>query len=392
MNFNLRKSTIFLAVSGSQAYGFASPDSDWDYRGVCIPPLDSYIGILDKFEQIVDSGKEKHVFKHYEGIVRPDADMQVMELSKFAGLAASCNPSVIEILFTDPRDYVLCLPIMDRLIENRQLFLSKAAKPRFCGYALSQLQRIKRHKRWLDNPPTHKPTRQEFGLPERGLLSQDQVGAAEALIQREIDDFMIEQDHLPEDVKIELHAGMGRMMRAIWSSLNESQTYPVGDGQRFETTDEALYWGVAEDQGFSENFLEVLNREKRYRTALREYHSYQHWLDTRNPARAELEKKYGYDTKHATHLVRLIRMAREILEKGEVNVFRPDAAELKEIRAGGWTYEQVVEYAEREDEALNEVVKTSPLPKVPDRQKIHDLVHNMILDFNLGDEDAGETK
>lgn len=382
MNFNLRERTIFLVVSGSQAYGFSSPDSDWDYRGVCIPPLDSYIGIMDKFEQIVDSGKEKHVFKHYEGLVQPDADMQVMELCKFAGLAAQCNPSVIEILFTDPKDYVICHPIMYRLLDNRQYFLSKAAKARFCGYALSQLNRIKRHKRWLDSPPTHRPTREEFGLPERGLLSQDQVGAAEALIQREIDDFMIEQDHLPEDVKIELSSGMSRMMRAIWSSLYPNKPYPVGDNQIFDSTDDALYWGVAKDQGFSENFLEVLNREKRYRTALREFHSYEHWLATRNPARAELEKKYGYDTKHATHLVRLIRMAREILEKGEVNVHRHDAEELRQIRAGKWSYEQIVEYAEREDIALNDVVKASPLPKVPDRQKIHDIVHNMILDFN----------
>ena len=383
MNFNLNERTIFLVVSGSQAYGFASPDSDWDYRGIAIPPFDSYIGILDKFEQIVDSDKNKHVYTHYpEGLVQTDSDMQVMELTKFIGLAAQGNPSIIEILFTDPDFYVIKHTIMDRLLDNKHLFLSKSIKSRFCGYALSQLHRLQRHKRWLDFPPTHKPTRVEFGLPEHGLISSDQIGAAEALIQKEIDTFMIEQTHLPEDTKIELNVGLGKMMRSIWVELHRDIKYPIGPGKLYESTKDVLYWGAAHDQGFSENFLEVLNKEKKYRAAMREWDSYQHWLINRNPKRAEIEKKWGIDLKHATHLVRLIRMCREILETGEVNVYRRDAEELRAIRNGAWTYEQIVEFAEKEDEALNDVVQKSILPKIPDMHKIHNLAVSMVVDFN----------
>jgi len=282
MNFNLADRTIFLVVSGSRAYGTSNPDSDWDYRGIVIPPNDSYIGILDKFEQVVDSNDNHHVHTHFdENLVHKDSDMQIMELSKFVNLAAQCNPSVIEILFTDPKHFVVKHPLMDKLLDNKKLFLSKSAKARFCGYALSQLKRIKRHKKWIDNPPDHKPTRTEFGLPESGMLSGDQIGAANALIQREIDSFIIDQTHLPDDVKIELNAGLGRMMRAVWDAVHPKEPYPIGDNYKFKSTEEALYWSAAQGQGFTSNFLEVLGREKRYRSAKTEWDSYQNWLKNR---------------------------------------------------------------------------------------------------------------
>jgi uncharacterized protein len=383
MNFNLHDRTIFLVLAGSHAYGFATPESDHDYRGIVIPPLDSYIGLQSKFEQCVDTDKSKAASQHFPaGVLEADADVQVMELTKLVRLACQNNPSILEILFTDEQHWIIKKDVMNKLLEHRDKLLSKACKARFCGYALSQLKRIKRHKKWLDNPPDHQPTREEFGLPDRSLLSQDQMGAAEALIQKEIDEFMVDQTHLPEDVKIELDQGMGRMMRAVWQTIYPGLDYPVGDGKSFESTDEALFWGAARDQEFSDNFLEALNREKKYRAAKREWDSYQRWLVQRNPKRAEIEKKFGFDLKHATHLVRLLKMAREILEKKQVNVLRPDAEELLAIRNGAWSYEQIVEFAEREDEALNEVAKKCDLPKVAPIDFFHDIVQDMILEFN----------
>lgn len=386
MNFDLRSSTIFLTLVGSRAYGFSSETSDWDYRGICIPPLDTYIGINSKFEQAVDTGKSKQIWKNYPNWVKPEADMQVMELSKFCRLASECNPSVIEILFSDESSVCFKHPIMDKLLENRDMFLSKRAKARFCGYALSQLKRIKRHKQWVDSESAESklvaPTRAEFGLPETGVISADQIGAADALIKQEIDSFMnINQDELPEHVKIELELGLGRMMRGVWSAINTTP-YPVGDGEVFQSTKEALENAALHKGGYSENFIETLKKEKRYRAALLEWQQYQNWLRDRNPERAKLEKQFGYDTKHACHLVRLIRMCREILETGKVLVKRPDAEELRAIRAGAWTYERVCEFAESEDIALNEVVKQSKLPAGPDLKKIQEIVYDMTLRFN----------
>lgn len=381
MNFDLKESTIFLTLVGSRAYGFSSESSDYDYRGICIPPMYTYIGINSKFEQVVD-GISKEVWKNYPDLVEPEADMQVMELSKFCRLALDCNPSIIEILFSDESNFVYRDPIMDSLLEHRDAFLSKRAKARFCGYALSQLNRIKRHKRWLDDPPTKEPSRADFGLPEKSsLISADQIGSADAIIKYEVDAFVVDQTDLPEHTKIELNLGLSKMIKAVWLALNLGP-YPVGEGQRFESTDAALSEAIMRQNGFDYNFIEILKREKKYRAARQEWDSYQHWLQERNPARAELEKKFGYDTKHACHLMRLLRMCREILETGKVLVKRPDAEELRAIRSGAWSYERICEFAENEDKALNEVVKKSKLPSSPDTNTIQSIVYDMTLKYN----------
>ena len=105
MNFNLHEHTVFLVVAGSHAYGFATPESDWDYRGIAIPPISTYIGLHPAFEQSVD-GPNKTVYLNYPpGLLNDDPrvkpasellglnihtlgpDLQVMELTKFIRLA-----------------------------------------------------------------------------------------------------------------------------------------------------------------------------------------------------------------------------------------------------------------------------------------------------------------
>lgn len=62
------------------------------------------------------------------------------------------------------------------------------------------------------------------------------------------------------------------------------------------------------------------------------------------------------NTKHAMHLVRLLRMGKEVLTTGEVLVKRPDAQELLAIRNGAWEYDDLVKYAEDMDKEIQEVL------------------------------------
>jgi uncharacterized protein len=86
--------------------------------------------------------------------------------------------------------------------------------------------------------------------------------------------------------------------------------------------------------------------------------------------RFERIQQFGYCTKNAMHLVRLFRMCREILETGQVNVKRKDAAELLAIRNGAWTLKELCEYAEQEDKDLDAVCAKSYLPEQPDMAEI----------------------
>lgn len=73
------------------------------------------------------------------------------------------------------------------------------------------------------------------------------------------------------------------------------------------------------------------------------------------------------NTKHAMHLVRLLRMGEEILSEGVVRVKRPDAEELLSIRNGAWSYEKLLEYADKMDNDIRgNLYKTTGLRKKAD--------------------------
>lgn len=106
---------------------------------------------------------------------------------------------------------------------------------------------------------------------------------------------------------------------------------------------------------------------EQYRQAKENHKNYWEWKRNRNEKRSELEEKFGYDTKHAAHLVRLLRMGEEILKGEGVKVRRPDAQELLAIRNGEWDYEDLVKWAESKDTEIREVLyKKTSLPKTPD--------------------------
>lgn len=325
---------IFQYTSGSHQYGTNRPDSDVDKRGVFISPLaahfdifkSSFVGAgtikqtLDACRERIESGDWERAINligdalqsdrgdftiGIETVKMPNADEELHELRKFLKLAADSNPNIIEFLYIDHLIHIETNE-WQKIRDNRHLFLSKKARWTFSGYATAQLKKIKMHRGYLLNPPSHRPTREEFGLPAMTKIRPEHQNA-----------IMI----LPEE----------------W--LTES------------ARDEVL-------------------KEKQYASALQIWSSYSKWARERNPARKELESKFGFDVKHAMHLIRLVRMGKEILRDGLVIVHRPDADELRGILRGEWTYEQVEGVASTMDEEMDELYKSSPLRDRPDHNGI----------------------
>lgn len=341
----LERGTVLLVTSGSHAYGLTTPTSDLDIKGIAVPPREYFLGFASRFEQAESK----------------DPDMVVYDIRKFLALAAENNPNILEVLWGDESDRRIVAPAGRRLIDSRQLFLSKKAKHTFCGYAVAQLKRIKTHRRWIMTPAKAPPTRAEFGLPERTVIPADQLEAAQAAIAKKITTWNLDDmSGLEPGDRIRIQAMMAEMMAEM------------------SLTADAQYAAAARSIGYDENFLRLLDLERQYKARKTEWEQYQNWIATRNPARAEIEKKYGYDAKHAMHLVRLMRMAREILETGKVIVKRPDREELLAIRNGAWPYEQLVEWAERQDAELQEIYKTSPLPNTADRAALDRLCISIV--------------
>ena len=86
--------------------------------------------------------------------------------------------------------------------------------------------------------------------------------------------------------------------------------------------------------------------------------------------RKQLVQKHGYDTKNASHLIRLLRMGIEFITDGTLTVVRPDAEELLAIKRGEWPLAAVREESERLFVAFKEADTKSQLPLEPQRDEI----------------------
>jgi hypothetical protein len=60
-------------------------------------------------------------------------------------------------------------------------------------------------------------------------------------------------------------------------------------------------------------------------------------------------------------------MCKEILTTGQVRVKRDDAEELLSIRNGAWSYEKLIDWADKMDGEMDSWMKDSPMPHSPDR-------------------------
>ncbi len=351
--------TILLVNAGSHAYGTSTPTSDRDIRGIMIPPADYILGMrrVDQYQEVGMAATETTP-------ERPD--LVIYELRKYLVLAADANPNILELLFVDDSDVLATTKVGDKLRAHRHLFLSKKAKHTFSGYAMSQLKRIESHRRWLLNPPTAPPCRQDFGLPERTVIPKDQLAAAEALVRKQVEAW---ENVLPTyGVDVIDPAAAIQMRELLIAALTEMRL----------ATDEDRFLAAARHVGLDDNFLDLLDRERRYVQKKREWDAFRQWCEGRNEARAELERKHGFDTKNAMHLVRLKKMALEIGKFGEVRVFRDDAAELLAIRNGAWSHTHLMQWSKDQDDVIDAVYEASTLPKQPDHDAINALCVEII--------------
>jgi predicted nucleotidyltransferase len=221
---DIEKHIIFESLVGSQLYGTSDEYSDVDRRGIAIPPMDIMLGILSNFEQ-------------KDGWEGKFEDRVIYNIRKFFDMCLKNNPTILEFLFVPQEQWLTPKGIVRhthpwmKIVEKRDIFISKKVRHTFAGYAHSQLGRIKRHRAYLLNPPDHKPTREEFGLLPNPTIPYEHLSAI----------LTLPLDYIQDEVKE--------------TALNEA----------------------------------------RYRTAKKDWDDYAEWEKGRNPRRAELEKKFGFD-------------------------------------------------------------------------------------------------
>lgn len=326
----LEDQLLVTHLAGSKAYGTNLPTSDTDIRGIFV----------------ADELYHRSPWYTVNEIEIPeDEDTKYYELSKFLKLLVDQNPNIVESLWVDEEDILSTSPGYELLRANREQLLSSKVAFTFSGYAVSQLKRIKGHNKWINNPQ-----------PEQAPQMIDYVTMVQSFAEGKELKFDITTER---DATILIHYGSD-----IYGM------YHVEDGKGYRAYDDigALIVNRDVETHTLGNPVRLIkfNREE-YKLAKEKHKQYWDWKKNRNQSRSVLEEKFGYDTKHAMHLVRLLRMAEEVLQEGIVRVKRPDAQELLAIRDGAWTYEELVEYAEGVDNRIRgELYKNTKLRKSVD--------------------------
>jgi len=100
------------------------------------------------------------------------------------------------------------------------------------------------------------------------------------------------------------------------------------------------------------------------------------WRTKRNKKRSILEEKFGYDTKHLSHTCRLLIGGINILRTGEYHprLTGDNLVLVRDILAGKYTYNEVVEMAENLKKELDELYKNCTLPNSADKVKVNKLL------------------
>lgn len=214
---------------------------------------------------------------------------------------------------------------------------------------MAQLKRIRTHRSWLLSPPAKKPSRGDFGLPDAGTLSRDDQNRLEQAIAEKMRSYGIDDVELPKPARVAVEERLRRFWQDALacpeSELEERLRAVASHGLRVPAA-----------------VVAALDAEKRYLAAMRHWEAYQTWKAERNRARAELEQRHGYDTKHAMHSIRLMRMGLEILRDGELRVRRPDAEELNAVRDGALSYDALLEMATALEREMQDAVRSGTLP------------------------------
>jgi predicted nucleotidyltransferase len=369
--FKLEEHTIFLTLAGSQAHGTARQGSDVDVRGVCIAPLPVRVSLFKTFEQhegelspelakeVVPRIKEHPTAAQGLGV---KTECVIYDVAKFLSLCAAANPNALEILFAREADWLLAAPAWRRLHDQRTQFLTRKVQQTFLGYAMAQLKKIQTHRSWLLSPPAKKPSREDFGLPAHGgTLSADDQNRIEQGIAEKVRSYGIDNVDLPKPARIALQERLDAFYRDTLSV-------------RTDDVEERLRAVATAALGIPSDVAWTLNAEKRYRAALKHWDSYQTWQAQRNPARAELERSHGYDTKHAMHLIRLMRMGLEVLQTGELHVRREDAVELSGIRDGALSFEELLAMAASLQRSMEAAAPNAQLPPDVDYERVDGLL------------------
>ena len=299
-NQNLGNHICLLTLGGSKAYGTNIEGSDTDIRGVSLRTKEDILLGRD-FGTITDS----------------KTDTVVYSFDKTIELLANANPNTLE-LFGMPREYYFVLTEPGKLLlDNIDLFLSQRCAKSFCGYANSQLYRLKQKS-------TYKMDKIEYHGHIQSVLNQMELEFREKY---------------QTDLQIQMDKDGELSLCGTFNHLSMNQMHEV---------------------------LNTLNNT---------YRDYQ-----KRSERNEKAESHNKINKHAMHLIRLYAMGIDLLNEGKIITKRDKDHELlmyirnkMYLDENGSPTKEFFDLVTYYETQFKQALKTTDLPKEPNQKEIDEL-------------------
>jgi len=368
---------IYEAITGSQAHGTSTPQSDIDKSFVYILPEDDILGTK------------------YREQIRVNADYTGFEIKRFLELAQKNNPTILEIL-ASPSDCIeICHPEFQKIRDNIDVFISKVCKNSFGGYARQQIRKARgldKKQNWEKSKIIRK-TPFDFcywiagnkSYPLREFLELNNLehkfcGLVKIPNARDMWALYYDQDaekcfseHIDKDIKDKYKEELSNKGKPFGKGYKGIQ---VDEGNQLRSS------SVSKEDADSELCVFSYN-ENGYTSHCKDYKEYQIWIENRNTDRYVTNKAHGqeYDSKNLMHCVRLLKIAREIVEGKGINIRRKDAEELLKIRRGDVPLSDLIKWSENEMREIYVLFDNSDLPDIVDREIVHKLLVDIRRNF-----------
>lgn len=342
---------IIEVLAGSHAYGTNIATSDIDLRGVFIETQKNLI-LRPPFTQYMDMIKYLFEKNNQGQLVATELDKTQFELTKYITMLMEQNPNIIEIIWADKSDIQFLTEEGQLLIDNREKFLTKAVKDTYIGYAQEQLKRIKGHSKWINNP-------QSEAQPQMIDFASVVWNATD---KKEFNKTVPQQGFFAYN--------LGDNQFGLWANEKMSHVekdYSWVDDRGVPRLYDSSKIKELKDKKTPFDLIVKINKELYVKTHTN-WKNYWSWKKNRNETRAKMENEFGFDVKHALHLVRLLKTGYEILDEGVVHVKRPDAQELLDIRYGKYSYQEILDYVEHLTQKIHAIEKKTQLPERVDAQ------------------------
>ena len=410
---------LYQYIRGSHAYGLNTEDSDVDEGGIFLSPSEQLLGLgLDYQEQIADDTN----------------DVVWLELNKFMKLLLKSNPTVLEALFVPKRCVIYEHPIITKLKESRDVFVTKDCFKALGGYAYQQIKKCRGMHKAFVSPVTERLWPLDFcytfhnqgsskirnWLEYRGLL-QKYCGLVNIPNMHDVygcyydfgnhflnegvtcDDLIrsLNDEHEYDIIKIVRQIneeGRKDLNEELRNAQFKNMVLFISDFFKLEGEDDIKVWfnnlkpigysGIVGEDGKS-NEIRLCSVEKGeapicwisynssgYSSHCIDYKNYQDWVKHRNPVRYELNKGKTYDAKNVSHSFRLMQMCIEVAKGEGLKVDRSeiDREFLLKVKNHGFEYNEIISLLDDKKKEMDEAIANSTIPDSIDVDFVNDLL------------------